>query len=83
MNEKCLRLVEQWIASLRERISNRVRLLASLDPTSVLSRGYAIIRDASGNTISSVTGLSVGQSVALVLRDGEAETTINELRMNK
>ena len=77
VNEKCLRLVEQWIASLRERISNRVRLLASLDPTSVLSRGYAIIRDASGNTISSVTGLSVGQSVALVLRDGEAETTIN------
>ncbi len=83
VNEKCLRLVEQWIASLRDHLSNRVRLFASLDPTAVLSRGYAIIRDASGSTISSVTGLSVGQSVALVLRDGEAETTINELRMNK
>jgi exodeoxyribonuclease VII large subunit len=76
VNEKCLRLVEQWIASLRDRLSNRVRLLASLDPTAVLSRGYAIVRDASGNTISSVVNLSVGQSVALVLRDGEAETKI-------
>lgn len=76
VNEKCLLLVEQWIASLRDCLSSRVRLLASLDPTAVLSRGYAIIRDASGGTISSVTGLSVGQSVALVLRDGEAETKI-------
>jgi exodeoxyribonuclease VII large subunit len=78
--EDCKRLVEQWIASLLDRLSNSMRLLSSLDPSAVLSRGYAIVRDSSGTTITSVAGLSVGQSVNLVLRDGEAETTINHTK---
>lgn len=70
--------VRQWLTALRERLESRARLLASLDPKAVLRRGYAIVRDRAGKSIVSVTGLRVGQSVSLVLRDGEAETIIKK-----
>ncbi len=68
-----------WMKGLTERLQAHVRLLSSLDPTRVLFRGYAILKDAKGHGIASVAGLRVGQDVQIVLRDGDAGLTVNRL----
>lgn len=71
--------VDQWLRRLHERLHSCTRLLSSLDPKSVLSRGYAILRDASGRGITSVTRLKPGQSATILLQDGEADATITQV----
>ncbi|MFA6099381.1 MAG: exodeoxyribonuclease VII large subunit [Patescibacteria group bacterium] len=72
--------VQQWLKTLSDRLRNHVRLLASLDPKGVLNRGYAILRSTSGKTLTSVAGLSVGQPITIVLRDGEADARLEQIR---
>jgi len=71
--------VRQWLRSLEDRLSSAIRLLSSLDPSSVLKRGYAIVRDEAGKGISSVVQLTRGRSIRLTLRDGEAGAVIERL----
>jgi exodeoxyribonuclease VII large subunit len=77
-------VVRQWIRILGDRLAAAVRLCASFDPTAVLSRGYALLRDAGGKAITSVSHLSDGATVRLVLHDGERPAVIGESgRMNQ
>jgi exodeoxyribonuclease VII large subunit len=72
-----------WITGLGDRLQSHIRLLASLDPTRVLSRGYAILKDSRGRAIGSMTGLKIGQDLSLVLSDGEAGATVTRVgKMN-
>ena len=60
-----------------------VRLGAALDamsPLRVLRRGYAIASDAAGSPIRSVEALSPGTRFALILTDGQADCTVNEVK---
>lgn len=75
----CDTAVRQWLSNLKDRLQANIRLLASLDPKGVLSRGYAMVRDASGRGVSSVSQLQVGQAAAIVLKDGEAEAEIKKI----
>jgi exodeoxyribonuclease VII large subunit len=75
----CVSAVESWLQGLRESLVSNIRLLASLDPKNVLSRGYAILKDASGRGISSVSRLKVGMGASVALRDGEAGVTVTRL----
>jgi exodeoxyribonuclease VII large subunit len=71
--------MQQWLKALSDRLRNHVRLLASLDPKGVLKRGYAILK--SGNeTVTTFAGLSVGQPVTIVLRDGEGDAKLERIR---
>lgn len=70
---------ESWIAVLGERLAAHVRVLASLDPKAVLRRGYAILKDADGQGITSVKRLSVGDPVTAILKDGEAGMTVSDV----
>ncbi len=71
--------MRQWLRALSDRLRNHVRLLASLDPKGVLRRGYAILR--SGNkAVTSIAGLSIGQPITLVLRDGEGDAKLEKIR---
>lgn len=60
------------------RTTTAAGLLASLDPSAVLRRGYAAIHDPERNeAIFSVHQLRTGQRTAFVLADGAAESTID------
>lgn len=72
----CDSLARQWLLNLENRLSASIRLLSSLDPKSVLARGYAILRNATGQGVSSISQLTIGESASIVLRDGEAGVTI-------
>ncbi len=75
----CAAGVQQWLRTLQERLQSRVRLLSSLDPKRVLARGYAVVKDASGRAITSVSRLRVGADVSVQLKDGEAGVTITRV----
>jgi exodeoxyribonuclease VII large subunit len=52
------------------------KLLTSLSYRSVLARGYAVIKDASGNLVHQQAGLLPGTPVAIEFADGEVGATI-------
>ncbi len=75
--------VRQWHTALLLRHRSLTRLLASLDPKSVLSRGYSMLRDARGRAITSAASLKAGSAVTAVLHDGESDLTVNKVRTGK
>ena len=54
--------------------------LATLDPTAVLSRGYAILRQENGSVVRSAAALAVGQDLTLQLAEGEVQVRVLEAR---
>ena len=64
------------LASRRQRLEGLAARLAGLDPSRVLSRGYAWLTDASGLPVTSVASLAVGQAARVVLADGHADVTV-------
>ncbi|GAB6051681.1 exodeoxyribonuclease VII large subunit [Magnetospira thiophila] len=59
-----LREPESWLAHLG-------KLLDSYSYQKVLERGFALIRDAEGKAVTSVTQVQSGQPLTLTLRDGD------------
>ncbi len=71
--------MDAWLKELAARLANQARLLKSLDPRGVLKRGYAILKDDRGRSVSSTARLKLGQDVTLVLADGQAGASITRL----
>lgn len=71
--------VSGWLRDLQERTQSHTRLLASLDPTAVLKRGYSILRNANGQALTSVKSLKTGQDATVTLRDGSAHVTVTNV----
>jgi exodeoxyribonuclease VII large subunit len=76
--ERCLHAGTAWVEQLRTRLEGYGRLLASLDPSHILSRGYAMLFNAKGHVVSSVGGLVPGELVRARLSDGETELTVGK-----
>ncbi|MDP6822210.1 MAG: exodeoxyribonuclease VII large subunit [Dehalococcoidia bacterium] len=64
----------------RERLRSLELQLSALDPSAILSRGYAVIRGEDGSIVSSVIGLNPGDSFDVALADGEASAEVKEVR---
>ena len=64
---------------LQARLQGLIRLSASLDamsPLKVLARGYSMTADADGRLISSVTEVSPGQSLTILVSDGRIRAAV-------
>ena len=64
---------------LQARRQGVIRLSASLDamsPLKVLARGYSMTADADGRLISSVTEVSPGQSLTILVSDGKIRAAV-------
>ena len=64
---------------LQARRQGLIRLSASLDamsPLKVLARGYSMTADADGRLISSVTEVSPGQSLTILVSDGRIRADV-------
>jgi len=64
----------------RHRVQRAELRLGLLDPTLVLSRGYAWLTDAQGQALTRVNQLHSGQSVGARLADGSVELTVQTVR---
>ncbi|MFH1047966.1 MAG: exodeoxyribonuclease VII large subunit [Patescibacteria group bacterium] len=71
----------QWRLNLERNLATKERLLATLDPKSVLRRGYAIVRSG-GRSVTAAAELSVGEQVDLELRHGTAIANITKINSN-
>ena len=56
---------------------NKKSLLRSLSPQSTLDRGYAVIRDESGQVITDPANVTTGQALKLRVAKGDLEATAN------
>ena len=49
-----------------------------LNPLDILSRGYAIIRDENNKVITKASEMHVGDTVDIIMKDGERKAEIKE-----
>ncbi|MFL6808990.1 MAG: exodeoxyribonuclease VII large subunit, partial [Bradyrhizobium canariense] len=59
----------------RTRLAALSQLFESLNYKSVLARGYAIVRDADGEPVSSAAAVQPAQALAIEFADGVVRTT--------
>ncbi|MBQ9267089.1 MAG: exodeoxyribonuclease VII large subunit [Clostridia bacterium] len=60
----------------RMKLTERVAGLDKLSPLKTLSRGYGIIENAEGKIVRTVSSLTVGDKIKIVLQDGERKAEI-------
>jgi len=72
--------VANQLALRRAHLEARARALLHLDPTRVLARGYAIVRDAGGAIRHSSAGLIPGARLAIDFSRGGAEAEVTQVR---
>jgi exodeoxyribonuclease VII large subunit len=72
------RKLDRIIGSGRNQLENIWRLLASLSHESVLQRGFALIRNSAGTTITSAAMLRPGESFNMQFHDGQLAGTVDK-----
>jgi exodeoxyribonuclease VII large subunit len=65
---------------MRERMERCEAALRHLDPTAVLDRGYAIVRDSAGSIVRDAAVLAPGQAIAVEFAQGAATATVDTVR---
>lgn len=65
------------IASAYAALDAAAQSLEAMNPQNVLKRGYAIIRDAGGNFIKSVSDAFAGQDLTITVADGSFDAAVS------
>lgn len=68
--------VQRRIDGLRERVDRAALRLELLDPRLVLQRGYALLADAEGRSVTSVQQARPGDALKATLADGVVDVTV-------
>lgn len=63
----------------KQKIAMRAARLQDLSPLNVLSRGYAITRDADRNVVHSVARVSSGDAISVQLQDGVMDCHVDSV----
>lgn len=71
---------DQYIKNSLKEISYYEHLFNSLNPKNVIQRGYAIIKNDNGDIISSISKISLGDKINLVVKDGEVTSVVKEIK---
>lgn len=87
---KSLELLSNRLKAAESTVLNRynqhfLTLAAKLDalsPLKVLTRGYAMVQDGRGEVVRSVEQTTIGGNVEIILRDGNVNATITEIKEN-
>lgn len=72
------RLFTEVITKEKHDITIKQQLLQSLDPRTILSQGYGIVRK-SGKRLSSKKGLKIGDNLEIILADGTVNSTVEKV----
>ncbi|MFM1815677.1 MAG: Exodeoxyribonuclease 7 large subunit, partial [Pseudomonadota bacterium] len=74
--QRCSTAIAVALDRKRRELAGNTKLLDSLSYRSVLSRGFAVVRDASGHTLKRVADAAIGSHVAIELMDGAVGATL-------
>jgi exodeoxyribonuclease VII large subunit len=69
------RAIDQRMRIAQSQLAQYQSVLAALDPTAILQRGYAIVRDEHGAIVRSVQAIGTNQSISIQLHDGSIDAT--------
>lgn len=69
------RAIAVRLQGLRDRLSAEAKLFAALNYTSVLARGFALVRDAGGQPVKNAASVSPGQSLKIQFSDDTLTVT--------
>lgn len=79
LREQTLRGMQTNLQRARTELSQSMVKLQALDPGAVLNRGYAIVTDRAGETLSGVGGLHPQDGIRIRMRDGTADAVIERI----
>lgn len=71
---------EKYIKNSLKEVSYYESLFNSLNPRNIIQRGYAIIKNNNGDIISSISKVSLGEQINLVVKDGEVTSIVKEIK---
>lgn len=76
LSDKIGALTENTLILLRSRFTENAGKLEAMSPLAILSRGYAVATDATGNALRSVDALHVNDPVNIRISDGVVEAQV-------
>lgn len=71
--------MDMQLTSLRSQSEILKHRIMALSPLSVLDRGYSIVTDKDGRTLKSVSQVSGGEEMSIMLRDGRIAAVAKEV----
>lgn len=74
-HQRLNRAIDQRMRIAHSQLTQYQSVLAALDPTAILHRGYAIVRDEQGAIVRSVQALGADQPISIQLHDGTIDAT--------
>ncbi len=72
--------IDRTLAAIRARVARAETSLDALGPGPTLRRGFAVVLDARGATVSSVSSIAAGDALRVLVRDGEARVHVDEVK---
>ena len=82
LRERALRGAGEQVKTSRAELLQLSAKLMALGPNAVLERGYAIVTNDAGKTLTGVSGMHEADSVRIRMRDGTAGARIEYLKLN-
>ncbi len=73
----------KFIQRHRERLLEKSLTLKALSPESVLSRGFAIVKNQAGRVIKSVEGVSARQKLIIQIDDGSIQVNVDSTQTKR
>ena len=67
------------IASMEHKMETLKLYLDENNPSAVLGKGYSILQDADGKSVSSVSQISLSEDYSLILKDGRVKMKALEI----
>ena len=71
------------VQSIRLKLEHRGQLLKAFSPSRILAKGYAILKNTNGEMITSVKSLSKNDKLTINFSDGQIESTVNSIKIDK
>ncbi|MBX2809185.1 MAG: exodeoxyribonuclease VII large subunit [Cellvibrionaceae bacterium] len=76
LHQRHCRAMHQLLLSKQQQLATQGQLLQSISPLTVLSRGYAVVSDATGNIIYSSQQVEAGSLLTIQLGEGRLATRV-------
>ena len=72
-------VLNRMIASMEHKMETLKLYLDENNPSAVLGKGYSILQDADGKSVSSVSQISLSEDYSLILKDGRVKMKALEI----
>ncbi|HEY9818164.1 MAG TPA: exodeoxyribonuclease VII large subunit [Candidatus Obscuribacterales bacterium] len=76
LQQQLIQSVRRQLTTQQQRCYTLKQALISIDPTAVLQRGYAVVRDEQGQIVRSVQGLPAGHPLRITFVDGTIQVQV-------